>query len=473
VSNARSRLTPGESRPPIAAGLAIGLLGVAAMTGLISALKPVAPAVSLGVVYLPAILLISVYWGPWLGIATSILSAAAFNWFHIPPTGQITIADSRNWVALAAFTVVAVATSAVSELARNRALEAERRREEADLAADLARDLLVRVGTADALGGGARRVADSLGVASAAIEFGAVEGDSRRRAFSLEGPGGERLATLLVPATISADSVERLESSIAPTLAALIAIALERDRVQSEAVETAALRRSDDLKTALLRAVSHDLRTPLTAIVAAGHALRAKSLTPDEQDELSGAVIEEGERLAALVDKLLDLSLLRSGKAESRRDWVSIEDVLLAARDSVKATTGAVKVAVDRAAPALEADAAQLERVFVNLLENASRYSGGRPVLVRARAVGSRLIIRVVDRGPGIGAVEQERIFEPFYRGPQNGVRSPGSGLGLAIARGFVEANGGTIGVESLPGQGTSFVISFPIEPEPAPAVAG
>ncbi len=464
----RRKLVPSEDHPSLAGGLVAAVLSVAAMTGLIYALKPVAPTVSLGVVYLPAILLISVYWGLLLGIATSLASALAYNFFHIPPTGRLTIADSRNWVALAAFVVVAVAMSTVAEIARSRAREAEQRREEADLAADLARDLLVREGTSDALHEGARPVADALGVTSASIELGFAEGDARRRAFPLVGPSGQQLATLLVPSSISAAAVERLESGIAPTLGALIAIALERDRVQDEAVETAALRRSDDLKTALLRAVSHDLRTPLTAIVAAGHALRSSSLTADEQVELSGAVIEEGERLAALVDKLLDLSLLRSGKAEPRRDWVSIEDVILAARDSLREPGAEVRVGVDPSTPPLEVDGAQLERAFGNLLENARRYSRGAPVLVRARAVGDKLMVRVVDQGPGIDAAEQERIFEPFYRGPQNGVDSQGSGLGLAIARGFVEANGGTIEVESLPGQGTSFVVAFPIEPASA-----
>ncbi len=462
------KLAPSKGPPPRAGGLVVAAFSVAAMTGLIYALKPVAPTVSLGVVYLPAILLISVYWGLWLGIVTSLASALTYNFFHIPPTGRLTIADSRNWVALAAFVVVAVAMSTVAEIARSRAREAEQRREEADLAADLARDLLVRAGTTDALHEGGRRVADALGVASAAIELGSADGDARRRAFPLVGPGGQRVATLLVPSSVPPGAVERLEGRIAPTLGALIAVALERDHIQGEAVETAALRRSDDLKTALLRAVSHDLRTPLTAIVAAGHALRSSSLTDDEQVELSGAVIEEGERLAALVDKLLDLSLLRSGKAEPRRDWVSIEDVILAARDSLREPGAEVRVGVDPSTPPLEADGAQLERAFGNLLENARRYSRGGPVLVRARAVGDKLIVRVVDQGPGIDAAEQERIFEPFYRGPQNGRDSQGSGLGLAIARGFVEANGGTVDVESLPGQGTSFVVAFPIEPASA-----
>ena len=117
----------------------------------------------------------------------------------------------------------------------------------------------------------------------------------------------------------------------------------------------------------------------------------------------------------------------------------------------------------------MRADAAQLERAFANLLENAARHSGGHPVSLRARAVGQRVVVRVVDRGPGIPSAQRERVFEPFYRSGTEGSGHRGSGLGLAIARGFVEANGGTIAVESLPGQGTTFVVEFPTAPVPAP----
>jgi two-component system sensor histidine kinase KdpD len=254
-----------------------------------------------------------------------------------------------------------------------------------------------------------------------------------------------------------------------------VAIALRRDALQAEAVETAALRRSDDVKTALLRAVSHDLRTPLTAIVAAGHALGTGSLTSEERAELSAAVVGEGGRLASLVEKLLDLSKLQAGGAEPRLDWISLEEVIMAAREGAGEERPEVRLAIDPDVPPLKADAAQLERAFANLIENARRYSGGQPVHVHARRSDSRVVVRVVDQGPGITASERERIFEPFYRGPQTGARPwTGSGLGLAIAKGFIEANGGTITVESLPGQGTSFVIAFPIDPgaEPSPRPA-
>ena len=433
---------------------------------------------SLSVVYLPAVLFVSAYWGLALGLATSLLSAAAFNFFHLPPTGRFTIADSRNWVALGAFTVVAVTVSTVADLARSRALEADRRRAEADLAAAVARDLLGGSETESALAAAARRVAEALGIGPVSIELGAVGGDRRRQALALSGADGGQVGTLLVPRRLPADTEQPLFAHVVPALGALVAIALRRDALQAEAVETAALRRSDDVKTALLRAVSHDLRTPVTAIVAAGHALGSDSLTAGERAELSTAVVEEGEQLAALVDKLLDLSRLQAGRAEPRRDWVSLEDVLHAAREGLSESGADVRLTIEPDVPPVRADAAHLERAFANLLENAVRYSGGLPVSVQVRRSGPRVVARVVDQGPGIGAVERARIFEPFYRGPATGREAgTGSGLGLAIAKGFVEANGGTITVESLPGQGSSFVISLPIElpvepqPEPEPAL--
>jgi two-component system sensor histidine kinase KdpD len=445
--------------------MAVSIAAVAAATGAIYPLKQVAPVVSLSVVYLPTVLLVSAYWGLPLGLFTSVASAAAFNFFHLPPTGRLTIADSRDWVALAAFVTVAIVVGAIAELARSRALEAERRRAEADLAAALARELLSGSETRRALGATGRLLADALGLSSAAIELGVVAAPPRRRALALSGQEGEQVATLLVPQQLRTGTADRLERQVAPVLGALVAIALRRDALQEEAVETAALRRSDDVKTAVLQAVSHDLRTPLTAIVAAGHALGTSSLTDEERDELSTAVVGEGERLATLVDKLLDLSKLQAGRAEPRRDWVSLEDVLMAAQESVPGATGKTRLVVDLDVPEVRADAAQLERAFANLLENARRYSDGLPVSVHARRIGQHVIVRVVDQGPGIEPAERERIFEPFYRGPlASGRRWAGSGLGLSIAKGFVEANGGAIAVESLPGQGTSFVVSLPVE---------
>jgi two-component system sensor histidine kinase KdpD len=452
-----------EQRPRRRSGAAAAIVGVAIATLVIFPMKRAAPAVSLSVVYLPVVLLIATYWGVALGLLTSLLSAAAFNFFHLPPTGQFDIVDSRNWVALAAFTIVALTASSISEVARSRALDAERGRAEADLAAALARELLLGEDTERALSSAARRVAEALGLSSAAIEPGEVHAHGRQMALPLQDTAGHRTATLIVPRDLPPETEHRLRDRVVPALEALVAIAQRRDAMQAEIVETAALRRSDDIKTALLRAVSHDLRSPLTAIVAAGHALGAASLTAEERTELSAAVVEEGTRLASLVDNLLDLSRLQSGAAIPRSDWVSIEDVVTAAAEGAR-TPVDVRLTVDRNVPEISADAAQLERAFANLLENGRRYGGEGPVSVHARRAGDRVLVSVVDHGPGIGAAEQRRIFEPFYRGQTAAGGSwTGSGLGLAIVKGFVEANGGTIEVQSLPGQGTTFTVSLPV----------
>jgi two-component system sensor histidine kinase KdpD len=326
----------------------------------------------------------------------------------------------------------------------------------------MARMLLRGDDLAGALPTVAQRLARALHLPSAAIEPTAVDGDERRVALPLR-DADRRLGTLVVPAGLDDAVLERLRVHVVPSLEALLAAALDRDALLREVVETSALRRSDVLKTALLRAVSHDLRSPLTAILTAAGALGSPRLSAQEHDELVTDIGGEATRLSRLVDDLLDLSRLEAQAAEPRLEWCSIEEVLLAAVDDVAAGPSAFALSIDPELPLIRADAAQLERAFANLLENAGRYSGGHPVSVRARAVRGLILVRVVDRGPGVPRRDVDRIFEPFYRsGSGNGHR--GSGLGLAIVRGFVEANGGRVWVESLPGQGTAFVVELPLE---------
>lgn len=371
----RRQFSLGTEPPPGWLGVAATIAAVVVGTLIVYPLKSVAPVVSLGVVYLPAILLISTVWGLRMGLFASIASAAAFNFFQIPPLHRFTIAEEENWVALAAFAIAAVVSSTVAGLARARTVEAERRREEADRA-----------------------------------------------------------------------------------LAELEELTRERDRMQAEAVQAEAVRRSDELKTVLLRSISHDLRTPLTSIIAGGSALGSESLTAEERAELSEGIVGEGRRLSRLVENLLDISRLEAGKAEPHRGPVDLGEVLEAARQG-QGDSERIRLALGAELPMVDVDAAQLERAFANLLENALRYGDGRPVLVRSRLVGVNIVVRVVDQGAGIPEREWKRIFEPFQHGD---AASTGSGLGLAIAKGFVEANGGEIAVESLPGQGTSFVVTLP-----------
>jgi two-component system sensor histidine kinase KdpD len=363
--------------PATGLGILAAVVVVAIGTGVAAALESIAEPVSLGIVFIPGVLLIATVWGLWMGIGTAVISALVFNFFFLPPLRTLTINAQHDIVALVVFLIVAAAGGTLAELARARAAEAERGREEADRALEEA-----------------------------------------------------------------------------------AALAAERDRMREEAIEADAVRRSDELKTSLLRSVSHDLRTPLTAIIAAGAALDSPSVTAEERHELSDAVVEEGQRLSRLVENLLDVSRLESGKAEPHREAVELGDLLAAARESIGPPGEHVRLALDDDLPPLRADPTQLERAFANLLENAVVHGEGQPVLVRSRLVGPRLVVRVVDQGPGIPENLRERIFEPFYRAP-GAPAGGGSGLGLAIARGFIEANGGEVEVESLPGQGSSFVVTF------------
>jgi two-component system sensor histidine kinase KdpD len=215
--------------------------------------------------------------------------------------------------------------------------------------------------------------------------------------------------------------------------------------------------------------VSHDLRTPLTTILTASTALDSPSLGEDEREELSQSIAQQASRLSRLVDQLLDLSRLEAGMAQPQRSLTSVDELLRSAADEVSQGDADIVVSVDEGVPLIDMDAAQFERALVNLMENARRYSGEQPVKVRAGVTGRRLMIRIVDRGPGISHTEIDRIFEPFYRGDRDAWHS-GAGLGLSIARGFVEANGGRLSAESLPGQGTTFVIELPLESAPRPA---
>jgi two-component system, OmpR family, sensor histidine kinase KdpD len=439
---------------------AAAVAGIAAATLVVFGLRELAPVLSLGVVYLLVVLVVATLWGFWAGIGTAVVSALAYNFFHIPPTGRFTIASSRNLVGLLAFIAVAAAASAVAELARRRAIEATQRKEEADLAAAAARDLLGGARLEDGLAQTARAIAAALRVPSAELVLGAHP--DRPNAYVL----GDGAATLALPEPLPPQVHARVRERIVPALEAILTSAIERDALLEEVVETSALRRSDDLKTSILRAVSHDLRSPLTAMITSGEALGSPALDDEDRAALSGAIVAEGARLERLIGKLLDLSRLEAGEAEPRFDLIDLAEVLTAARDELadpEAAQRLVTLQLDRDLPALRADAVQLERAFANLMENALSHGGGQPVSVRARAVGHRVVVRVVDRGPGIPQAEQARIFSPFYRGPDASPTATGAGLGLAIVRGFVEANGGTVRVESLPGQGASFVVEFPL----------
>jgi two-component system sensor histidine kinase KdpD len=343
----------------VRAGL-LSLGAVAVVTGAIFALKPVAPVLSLGVLYLFAVLPVAALSGLPLAALVSVVSMLAFNFFFLPPTHTFRLADSENWVALAVYLVTAISVSELAARARRRADEAER----------LARDVR----------------------------------------------------------------------------------------------ETETLRRSDAVKTAVLRSVSHDLRSPITAIMTASDVLESsgEALSPDEREELHSSIRLQIRRLDRLVANLLDLSRLEAGAARPVPELWTVDGLIARALEAIGLENERIEAVLPDDSPPVSVDAAQLEHALVNLLENALRFSSlTDPVEMRAEHVGDEVVVRITDHGPGIPAREHGRIFEAFQRGT-SGDGDRGSGLGLAIARGFVQLNGGRLWVESEPGKGTTFALAFP-----------
>ena len=448
--------------------------------------------VSLSVVYLPAVLVVSITWGGWLGIGTAVVSAAAFNFFHLPPLHHFEIRESSNWVALVTFLVVAGLASSVAELTRARAREAEARRREADLAAEMARLLLRGDDLAEALPTAAARLAQALELNSAAIEMEALEGDERGIAFPLR-DGTSRLGTLLVGADTSEASLRRLQERVVPALEALLsAAALEREGLLGGVVETAALRRADTVKTALLRAVSHDLRSPLTAISAAGEAVGSPSLSGARAPGDGGGHPGGGEEALAAgrqparpvafgsgrrgappgLDLCRGVDPRGACRAGRRPGGVQpVDRPRAAAREGRSGADGAClrERAGERAAalgraPGLGARARRAQpgagarRPGVEQRRRGARPGGRQPPAGRPRD-RARGRSRPGHSARAAGARVRALLPRRHDRGGHRG-----SGLGLAIARGFTEASSGSLHVESLPGQGASFVFELPLE---------
>ncbi len=450
------------------AGAAAGVTAVAATTGLVFALKPVAPVLSLGVLYLLAVVPIAVVWGIPHAFGVSVASMLAFNFFFLPPVHSFALRNSENWVALAVYLVTGVVVAELAARSRRRAAEAELRAQEAAFVADLAARLLESGEVQRELRAIASRLAEVLGASRAWIELDSLrqpEADETVYELTI---GNRKVGRLYIDAGARVDpaAAERL----APALASLLAVTSDRERLARRAVEAETLRRSDAVKTAILRAVSHDLRSPLTAIRAAAEGLQSGSfeLGPDDQAALLATIGLETGRLDRLVSNLLDLSLLESGTATPRPEVWTLDGLVGRALDALGADAARVHVALPPEPAAVRVDGAQIERVLVNLLENALRI--GESVEIGGGEAGDEALLRVLDDGPGLDERDLERIFDPFERGRAPSGR--GSGLGLAIARGFAQANGCRLWAESPPGAGAVFVLALPRVEVPAAVTA-
>lgn len=424
---------------------------VALVTGAVELLKPHAPVISLGVLYMFAVLLVAVLWGLTYAIPVSVGSMLSFNFLFLPPLYTFSMRDSRNWLALAVFIGTAIVVSDLAARSRRGARESA-------LLAEIATSLLEHGNVSGELDRIAADAARALQVEGAQIELG---GDPvpRPGAFPLA-VGERRVGTIVLEGRGDGGSRRRL----LPALASLLGVAIDRERLSREALDAETLRRSDEVKTAILRAVSHDLRSPLMAILTSADALvrRDFSLGQDDRRELEETILTEAERLDRLVGNLLDLSRLQAGAAEPEPGVWAIEDVIVQALDEIGGQGDRIEVSFPEESLRVRVDPHQIERVVVNLIENALRYSAPERVRVQVGSTPTEVLIRVVDRGPGIPPEEQERIFEPFHRGSRSGAVR-GAGLGLPIARGFAAANGGRVWAESREGQGATFVLALPL----------
>jgi two-component system, OmpR family, sensor histidine kinase KdpD len=443
----------------------LALLGsvsaLALVTAAIYLFREAVPVLSLGVLYLFAVLPVAVLWGRRYAIAVAIASMLAFNFFFLPPKHTLRLADSENWFALAVYLATAVVVSDLAARARRRAAEAEQREREEALLAELSIALLQGERLTAELDRIGQAVARVLGGQRGRVELGRV-GDPRpgETVLALEA-GSRRVGALYLTADTEPD--RSIQHRFIPALASLLAVAIEREELQREALAAERLRLSDSIKTTILRAVSHDLRSPLTAIRVAAESLMSASLHLSDEDRAGqlATVLAESRRLERLVANLLDLSRLQSGAAVPGRELIAADELVGQALGQVGGTDARVRVELPADVPLLEVDPIQVERALANLIENAIRFSPpAEEVVVVVSADATEVVIRVIDHGPGVDERDLERIFEPFEQSGE-GDRH-GTGLGLAISRGFANANGGSVRAESTPGKGASFVLTLP-----------
>jgi two-component system, OmpR family, sensor histidine kinase KdpD len=459
----------GISLPHTAATAVEIVLALGAATGCVAALQSTAPAAGLGVIYLLAVLAIAIRRGELAALLTAVLGILLLNYLFIVPRHRLAIAHSQDVVELAVLVIAAVVVGRLATLGRQRAAEAESRarqatarEREATLLADVGSAILEGRGVEAQLESVARRLARATGAPRARLALEPVPS-----------PGPDELAVPVRSRTRTAWLYVSRETNwelrdlerLSEPLGRLLDVAVERERVADQAAETEAARRADVARTAILHAISHDLRSPLTAITTAGSALRGAAQTDAERAELLDVIESEGARLAKLVDDLLDLSKIEAGAVAPQQDWCDLRDTIVSPVAQLR-TEHPIDFRLPTDLPLVRADAAQLERVFSNLVENAVKHSPPSvPVKISAGVGSGRVTVRVIDEGRGIPSTQRSLVFEPFFRG--RGEPGSGSGLGLAICRGFVEANGGQIVLQAGAGRGTAFAVSFPLVKQP------
>jgi two-component system sensor histidine kinase KdpD len=486
-----------------------GSLGAIALaTAVLRALPGVSPttvALALLLVVLAAATLARLR----IAIVVSIVAMLALNFFFLPPVGTFTIADPQNWIALFAFLVVAVIASNLSAAAQDRAREAIVRRNEVTRLFDLTRDVLLTTETTGAIEALARHVARRFELSSVAICLpaehgwricqgggaevdidagtlnmalakarGTVEFDARQRAYGGhvrvgEGDGDGLSIVPLRHGTkavgLLAASSSTLDIGTLDAVAGVVAIAIERAQFLADRDAAALVRQKADLAATLLASLSHDLRTPLTAIRVAVENLRGE-LSADERREQARAAASELARLTRLFQDILDMARIDAAAIRVDRQWVTAADVVDAASAHVRHALEGHALRVEaNGEQEVDIDPRLASVALSHILENAAHYSpADRQILVQARVDPDGLHVSVTDQGPGLDPGELEHLFERFYRGHAARQTTFGTGMGLSITRGLLAAAGGRVWAENVPGAGARFSIVIPGAVRPA-----
>ncbi len=455
---------PGLGRRRVVAGWLLTGLGLPLLTLALHLTRDLHSLATVLVLDLLLTVVVALVGGLWPAVVTALAAGLLANYLFTPPLYTWTIARFENLLSIVVLVAVALCVSWVVDLAARRTRQAARARQEADTLTVLAGSVIRGRDAVPAL---LEQLLETFALRGVALLERADDGWRAVATAGADVPPDPARATTTVPVreglALAADgprpspSQLRVLSAVALQADAM----LERDRLRSAARQARAEHERAAVRAALLAAVSHDLRTPLAAIKAGVSSLRSPDieLAPQDEAELLGWVEDGADRLQSLIDNLLDLSRLDAGAVVPHRREVALEDVV--ARALVAVPADRVRVDVPETLPTLLTDAGLLERVLANCVENAVRHApAGSPVLVQGTATEADVVVRVVDRGPGVAPADRDRIFRAFQRlgdAPQG----HGVGLGLAVARGLAEAVGGRLEAEDTPGGGLTMVLTL------------
>jgi two-component system, OmpR family, sensor histidine kinase KdpD len=436
-----------------------------------------------------AILAVSTFWDMAVSVTMSIAAMLMFNYYFLPPTGTLTIADPQNWTSLFTFLIVAVIASRLSTRARQKTADASARRREIERLYSFSRGLLqarnvmellnrvpVQIVEAFEVGAAAIFLADKQKVYRSGPVIPQLDTETLKTIMAREEPVIDvSNSTCFLPVRLGVRSIGSLGISgqILPrqtleAIGTLVGIAMEHARAMEQVGQTEAAREAEKLRTALLDAVTHELRTPLTSIKASvTNLLSNPDLKPDQRYELLTIINEESDRLNHLVGEAAEMARLEAGEIELKAEPRPIKDVIRSALEYCRTSLGnrEVKVQIAEGLPPVRVDVERAREVLVQLIENATRYSlPTEPITIAAEQAGNFVVTSVADRGDGIDDQEQPLIFEKFYRGRDQRYSVEGTGMGLPIAKAIVEAHGGTISLTSQRGHGSVFSFTLPIE---------